>query len=168
MTPTSLIMILLFVVGWSVCIYCNTTLHTGCDFTILILISVLLFFAYCCEFMDLFCPKMEYNCKDCGDGNGSGIVDYNPTSTTSKPQAIQNIKDILDRRQKFVTWRKSLIISSLLVLILCMFKRNLNVTDVFALMFMFFVIVTFMQTFYNYHYDAFIVKTVKNNLDVVN
>lgn len=167
MTPIVLFAFLFVVALWACLMGLNakTETQTTC---VLLLVSMFLLVAFCCEFMDLFCPEIKYNCQGCGDGCGHTIAKFAPTPDTTPQEASKNIRGLVYQKDHCVIWRRSLISSCLVTLVLCLLlKEKLSGKEILAIIIANFAIIGTMQTFYTYHYEKYLSKILKENLDII-
>ena len=84
-----------------------------------IVIGVILYIAVKAEWSDIYCPSQKYNAEECGEGCGMAYIgsDYDPNAGLS--ETLEKIDNASKADQRTVKWRRSLIIS--VVVVLCIF-----------------------------------------------
>lgn len=172
MSPLSIFVILLIVCLWTYILYLNTNTNfkwCGSNITIFVILFMFFTFALSMEYMQLFCPSIKYGCDECGDGQSMNILPYKVNPQTTTQEAKSNIKNLLNNstNSKCVTWRKIFILTAFIILLIAIYKKDLNPIDIFIMFILCFVILQLLDNFYYYHYYRYIEKNIKENLSLL-
>jgi hypothetical protein len=126
-------------------------------------------FALVCEFTDLFCEDVSFECTNCGDGLSSKYKNFKPTTKTTKSNAIKNIESTISTSQSFVHWRKYFITTAIILFLMFVYKQStFNCSDFVVFFLMIFVTLQLVGNFYKYHYENHKDQIIKDNLQILN
>lgn len=136
-----------------------------------ILLALLLTFAISEEKRDLFCPDgcTSWDSNLCKDGNGKYYNDGKITNTDSVTDTLEKIAYLTDTDDRTVKWRRSIIISIIIVIAISIMILNRVPTgsELFLYTGIIFIGIYSSFSFYEFHYYKYPKQYVKDAVQSV-
>ena len=124
-------------------------------------------FALINEYIEIFCAEYSFSCDKCGDDLAKSYSQYKPNSNTTKQESIYNIQQLTNTIYNNVCWRKFLIMSLIITLLIAIYKNNLSAIDILMITMIIFIILVSISNFYKYHYISFFKQNIDENLKIL-
>ena len=112
------ILLLIIIILWGICICCNIKINNKKEYSIIILLLIMFAFALINEYIEIFCAEYSFSCDKCGDDLAKSYSQYKPNSNTTKQESIYNIQQLTNTIYNNVCWRKFLIMSLIITLLI--------------------------------------------------
>lgn len=133
---------------------------------VFILFALIVLWCLRSEKKDMFCPEQHCDSKLCGDGKGKWYQGGMPKTEDTTSDTLDKIVYLSEIESRTVKWRRSLILSLVVMgIIYAIGSKVPSMKDFFLTLIPVFVVVYGSFSYYQYHYYKFPQEFIKQNVD---